>query len=50
MFYVDVILFGVDEGTASTCTVDALCMVRILILSKKLCPCLGDTFYRLGYG
>ena len=28
MFYVDVILFGVDEGTpASRCTVNALCMV-----------------------
>ena len=29
LFYVDVILFGVDEGTpASRCTVNALCMVR----------------------
>ena len=29
MFYVDVILFGVDEGTpAHRCTVNALCMVR----------------------
>jgi hypothetical protein len=28
LFYVDVILFGVDEGTpASRCTVNALCMV-----------------------
>lgn len=28
MFYVDVILFGVDERTASRCTVNAFCMVR----------------------
>ena len=28
MYYVDVILFGVDEGTpASRCTVNVLCMV-----------------------
>ena len=28
MYYIDVILFGVDEGTpASRCTVNALCMV-----------------------
>lgn len=28
MYYIDIILFGVDEGTpASRCTVNALCMV-----------------------
>ena len=32
MFYVDVILFGVDEARATKCTVDALCMVRMLRL------------------
>ena len=32
LFYVDVILFGVDEGTpASRCTVNALCMVSYCI-------------------
>ena len=34
LFYVDVILFGVDEGTpASRCTVNALCMVRHVCVS-----------------
>ena len=28
-FYVDIILFGIDEATASTSTVNALCMVSI---------------------
>lgn len=29
-FYIDVILFGIDDGTASRATVNALCMVSIL--------------------
>ena len=38
MFYVDVILFGVDERTASRSTVNALCMVRTTdILFRECC-------------
>ena len=47
MFYVDVILFGVDEAIATRCTVDALCMVRInvFIWVHYIRP-----FCRPGYG
>jgi len=35
MLYVDVILFGIDEGTpTSRCSVNALCMVRTTIVDQ----------------
>lgn len=47
LFYVDVILFGVDEGTpASRCTVNALCMTRLWIASIAFSLLFGTIFVK----
>lgn len=39
LYYIDVILFGIDANKASRCTVNVLCMVRGAKKSTLLCLC-----------
>lgn len=40
LYYIDVILFGIDANKASRCTVNVLCMVRGAKKSTLLCLCM----------